>query len=83
MVQPTSQALGASASAPPAPGNPSTFSKLDETGAQPPVTPEQIALAAYYCAERRGFTPGHELDDWLDAERELGETAQTLARGVR
>ncbi len=61
----------------------SPFSETDETGAQPPVTREQIELAAYYCAERRGFTPGRELDDWLDAERELGETAQTLARGVR
>jgi Protein of unknown function (DUF2934) len=64
-------------------GDPSPFSKADEAGAQSPVTREQISLAAYYCAERRGFEPGHELDDWLDAERVLGETAQTLARGVR
>ena len=32
----------------------------------------QIALRAYYRAERRGFTPGGELEDWLEAERELG-----------
>lgn len=31
----------------------------------------RIAEAAYWRAERRGFTPGHELDDWLDAEREV------------
>lgn len=30
-----------------------------------------IAEAAYYRAERRGFAPGHELEDWLQAEREL------------
>ncbi len=28
-----------------------------------------IAEAAFYLAERRGFDPGHELDDWLEAER--------------
>lgn len=31
----------------------------------------RIAQAAYYRAERRGFTPGHELDDWLAAEAEI------------
>jgi hypothetical protein len=31
-----------------------------------------IAEAAYYRAERRGFAPGHELEDWLDAETEVG-----------
>jgi hypothetical protein len=30
-----------------------------------------IAAAAFFIAERRGFTPGHELDDWLEAEREV------------
>jgi hypothetical protein len=27
-----------------------------------------IATAAYFLAEKRGFEPGHELDDWLAAE---------------
>jgi len=31
----------------------------------------RIAEAAYWRAERRGFAPGHELEDWLDAEREV------------
>jgi hypothetical protein len=31
----------------------------------------RIAVAAYLRAERRGFAPGAELEDWLDAEREL------------
>ena len=36
-------------------------------------TPEDvgsmIATAAYYLAAARNFSPGHELDDWLEAER--------------
>ena len=30
----------------------------------------RIAVSAYYRAQARGFTPGHELDDWLAAEAE-------------
>ncbi len=36
------------------------------------VTPQEreqmIAEAAYFRAEQRGFTPGGELDDWIEAE---------------
>lgn len=39
------------------------------------VAPEQrqqlIAQAAYFIAERRGFAPGNELEDWLQAEAEI------------
>lgn len=39
------------------------------------VTAEQrwrmIADAAFYRAERRGFTPGGEVNDWLEAEAEI------------
>jgi hypothetical protein len=34
-----------------------------------------IALDAYYRAERRGFAPGSELADWLEAEAEFDATA--------
>ena len=30
-----------------------------------------IATAAYYRAERRGFAPGQEVDDWIEAETEI------------
>jgi hypothetical protein len=30
-----------------------------------------IAEAAYYRAERRGFEPGRELEDWLAAEGDI------------
>jgi hypothetical protein len=32
---------------------------------------EMIARAAYYRSQRRGFAPGHELDDWLAAEHDI------------
>ena len=37
--------------------------------------------AAYFCAERRGFTPGHEIEDWLQAERGI-ERALGLRRAL-
>ena len=30
-----------------------------------------IAEAAYFRAQRRGFEPGHELEDWIAAEGEI------------
>jgi hypothetical protein len=32
-----------------------------------------IADAAYRIAARRGFSAGHELDDWLEAERKIDD----------
>lgn len=32
-----------------------------------------IAETAYYLAEKRGFAPGYELQDWLEAERIIQE----------
>lgn len=32
---------------------------------------EEIRRLAYLMAERRGFEPGHEADDWFAAEREV------------
>lgn len=31
----------------------------------------QIEEAAYYRAKQRGFEPGHELEDWVQAESEV------------
>lgn len=49
---------------------------------RPPVSAEErermIAVKAYYCAERRGFAPGHEMEDWCEAEAEID---QQLRRG--
>jgi hypothetical protein len=42
------------------------------------ATPDQsldrharVQLEAYLIAERRGFAPGNEIDDWLEAERQV------------
>lgn len=37
---------------------------------------ERIQRAAYFRAERRGFAPGFEIDDWLEAEREVDDAAR-------
>jgi len=34
---------------------------------------QKIAEAAYYKAEQRGFAPGLEEGDWLDAEKEIDD----------
>ncbi|HEY4340242.1 MAG TPA: DUF2934 domain-containing protein [Steroidobacteraceae bacterium] len=42
---------------------------------RPRVTAEErqqwIATAAYFRAQRRGFTPGQETSDWIEAEAEV------------
>ena len=42
-----------------------------DTCVTPDLRQSLIAEAAYYLSERRGFQPGHELDDWLNAERQI------------
>ena len=62
--------------------SPQTLFKLVKFGfastVQPAVPPtscfdihSMIAEAAYYKAEKRGFYPGYELRDWLEAEAEM------------
>ena len=31
----------------------------------------KITEAAYYIAEKRGFIAGHDMEDWLQAEKEV------------
>lgn len=48
---------------------------MSTSNARADVTAEEIrqliAEAAYYRAKQRGFTPGHELEDWVQAESEV------------
>ena len=39
---------------------------------------EMISEAAYYRAEKRGFSPGLEADDWIQAEAEVMARLQAL-----
>lgn len=34
---------------------------------------EKISVVAYTKAEARSFEPGHELEDWLEAEEEVAQ----------
>jgi hypothetical protein len=42
---------------------------------QPRLSPEEvyrlIQESAYFKAKARGFAPGHEVQDWIEAEREV------------
>lgn len=44
-------------------------------GPGPTLNPQErerlIAQAAYFRAEKRGFAPGYELQDWVEAEAEV------------
>ena len=45
-----------------------------------------VARRAYELFQARGGEPGHELENWLEAERELGQSSRDLneqSRGPR
>lgn len=44
----------------------------DTSGLTVENRPEFIRKRAYQLFEMRGRQPGHELDDWLQSEREIG-----------
>lgn len=49
--------------------------RTTKTQASKAPAPEEVrklvAEAAYYRAKKRGFTPGHEVEDWVQAEAEV------------
>ena len=49
--------------------NPDTGSKF--TISEEEARRRLIAEITYFATERRGFSPGYELDDWLQAEQEV------------
>lgn len=58
------------------------------TSLSPDERLRMIGMAAYFRAERRGFAPGHEFEDWLAAEAEIEAlvptaTATRTARRTR
>jgi Protein of unknown function (DUF2934) len=46
-----------------------------ESSARADLAPDElrqlISEAAYYRAKQRGFEPGHEIEDWVQAEAEV------------
>ena len=61
-----------------------TQSAANEPQTGRPVMPsaadlyEMIAEAAYFRAQKRGFTPGLEAQDWHDAEAEVMQRVRKL-----
>ena len=49
----------------------STPAETGESSVRNAAHDEEIRLRAYQIYLERGEQPGHELDDWLQAEREL------------
>jgi hypothetical protein len=47
--------------------------RLNKGGVTDHERHQLISTVAYFRAERRGFIPGSELEDWLAAEEEIGE----------
>ena len=45
---------------------------------EPPERQALVAEAAFFIAKERGFVPGHELDDWLAAERVVDQNLSAL-----
>ena len=54
---------------PQAPGEPALDDALSQA----------ISEAAYYRAEARGFEPGHEVEDWVEAERQVAGANEPVA----
>jgi len=54
---------------------------IEDTSAHQTPRHEEIRLRAYELYLKRGGLPGTELDDWLQAERELERATPPMAQG--
>ena len=65
----------AAARAPAVAAKPNKGNSEARPGSAPPLDAQErdrlIAQAAYFRAEKRGFAPGCELQDWVEAEAEV------------
>jgi hypothetical protein len=53
------------------PSNPSKVATESRSKLVPINLDDEVRRLAYLMSERRGFEPGHEAEDWLNAEREV------------
>lgn len=53
-----------------------TAGSTDDNAVTGSTRVDRIRLAAYLAAERRGFEPGYEESDWLEAERDVDAQGQ-------
>ena len=63
------------------------MAKRERTSGRPPVLKQirssserqqEIAMRAYELYAAHGYRQGHDLDDWLEAEREIDRAAYSL-----
>lgn len=52
---------------------------LNEGGC-PDALAAHIAACAYFKAEKRGFAPGYEMEDWYAAEKEILDSLALASR---
>ena len=57
----------------PSPATQATKATQAPNGVAPKPTQEEIAIRAYNLYLERGGAPGNELQDWIEAERQLLE----------
>jgi hypothetical protein len=55
----------------------------EPTAAQNAPTQDEIAVRAYEIYLERGAEQGSDVDDWLQAERELGELRETTRQRAK
>ena len=58
--------------------NPAVPDERKGRNSNPEQLHQTIAVTAYYLAERRNFEPGHEMEDWLNAEAEILAEMESL-----
>ncbi|OAI21068.1 hypothetical protein A1359_02655 [Methylomonas lenta] len=44
---------------------------------------KRVSVNAYYRAEKRNFTPGHDEDDWQAAELEIARQFRRVRQGTK
>lgn len=54
---------------------------IDTGGVDPDEFRRMVAERAYCKAEKRGFEPGHDMNDWLEAEREISNQCRYWSEG--
>jgi hypothetical protein len=63
-----------------------TMRRQKDRGQDKPITVtreerhEMVAVAAYFLAERRDFSPGQEVEDWWEAAAVIDQMLQNMGR---
>jgi len=68
-----SVAIGAQTDKPKSPGKPNSRAMPSDSILESGTRDKLVREAAYFRAERRGFSPGGELEDWVAAERDVDQ----------